>query len=145
MHKMASSQSAQSEQAQLSKHSPGREKLSPISYLWGVGWIMFLILPSLETKTCFLIITDNVRGQTIILNVFLNIVIVCCLKFEVNNVFVLISNPPLTPVLQFCRLLCGLFCVRLFGWFKCFFSQFKCCSIAFICIIIATLFRPNAF
>jgi len=64
----------------------------------------------------------NVRGETIILNVFLNIVIVCCLKFEVNNVSVLISDPPLSPMLQFCRLVV---CVRILLVLV-FFSQFKC-------------------
>jgi len=86
---------------------------------------MFLSLPSIEAKTCFLIIIDNVRGETITLNVFLNIVIVCCLKFEVNNVSALISDPPLSPMLQFCRLLCGRLCVRL-SLVLVFFSRFKC-------------------
>jgi len=58
---------------------------------------MFLILPPIEAKTCFLIIINNVRGETIILNVFLNIVIVCCWKIEVNNVSVLISETSPLP------------------------------------------------
>jgi len=62
---------------------------------------------------CFLINTDDVRDGKITLNVFFNIFILYYLKFERNNVSVLISDPPLSPMLQFC-LLCGLFCVGLF-------------------------------
>jgi len=85
---------------------------------------MFLILPSIETKTCFLIITDNVRDENIILNVFLNIFIVSYLRFEGNNVSVLISDPPLSPLkLQFCPVFCaGILTVLVLV----FFSQFKC-------------------
>jgi len=96
---------------------------------------MFLILPQFEAKTCFLIITDNVQDEKIILNVFFNICILYYLKFERNNVSVLISDPPLSPMLQFCRLLCGLFCVGLLLALVCFFVSLNFVESPFYAIL----------
>jgi len=96
---------------------------------------MFLILPKFEVKTCFLITTNNVQDRKIIINVFFNIFIVCYLKFDRNNVSVSISDPPLSPVLQFCRRLSG-FSVLDSCWLWCFLLVLANQSARYIIIIV---------